>query len=73
MINDLKKHIEVNRQIISLYPEYDTHVWSEEGSYLKGAAENIQVPVGGHNSLFSNTATIQAVLGALDKISKGEF
>src|SRR5258708_5858102 len=49
IIADLERHKKTNSQIISVFPEFDTHIWSKSGSYLQGAADNIQVPVGGHN------------------------
>lgn len=64
----LQTHTDVNKKIISIYPEYDTAVWAPKGSYLEGA-ENIEVPVHGHNVL--NTTAIQAaVLTAVEKLTR---
>lgn len=64
---DLKGHSHVNKKIISIYPEYDTHVWSPQGSRLEGA-KNIEVPVHGHSVL--ETKAIQAeVLKAVETLT----
>ncbi len=67
IISDLQKRSEVNRQIVSIYPEYDTHIWAPKGSYLEGA-ENIEVPVHGH-SVLDKKEIQTAVLKAVEKIT----
>lgn len=47
----------VSMNIVSVYPEYDNHIWHPDGSYLKGA-RNIVLPVQGHHRiLFSRELT----------------
>lgn len=70
VILDLQKHSEVNRLIMSVYPEYDTMVRSGKESYLRGAAENIEVPICGHNLIFSNKILHKAVLSAVEEMNK---
>ncbi len=71
IVNDLARHQDVNRKIISLIPEYDTFVWAAERSFLPGA-ENIEVPVRGHNTALFSKAMSDAVLFAIEKISTQE-
>ena len=72
MIRELGGNAEVNRKIISIYPEYDTHVWAKEKSCLKGAAKNIEIRTGGHNLIISNAQAIQAVISAIEELSSLE-
>jgi triacylglycerol lipase len=67
---DLERHRAANHKIISIYPAYDTHIWAPSGSYLEGALENAEVPVGGHNSLFNNKKIQKAILKAVETLSK---
>jgi triacylglycerol lipase len=69
IIRDLQSHMAVNKKIISIYPEYDTHVWAKEKSYLEGAAENIEIPIGGH-SVIDATIVQEAVIAAVEKITR---
>lgn len=66
VIADLERHQKVNASIISVFPEYDTHIWADSGSYLEGAMENIEVPIGGHNTLVANKEIQKVVLKAVD-------
>src|SRR3989344_1997178 len=68
IISDLQGHIGINKKIISIYPEYDTHVWTPRGSYLEGA-ENIEVPVHGH-SIVETKEIRAAVLEAVEKLTR---
>ncbi|MFA6414801.1 MAG: hypothetical protein WC217_00225 [Candidatus Paceibacterota bacterium] len=70
VIRDLEEHRAVNSRIISIIPEYDNHVWAERGSFLEGAAENIEVPVKGHHKVVFSDAVLQAVLASVEKLSK---
>lgn len=65
---DLEKHNEVNHKIISIYPEYDNHVWSENGSRLDGA-HNIEVPVRGHHRVIFDKKVQDIVLKSIEKIT----
>ena len=54
IVRDLERHRNANKKIVSIFPEYDTHVWAERKSFLEGA-ENIEVSgLGGHNALLSD-------------------
>ena len=68
VIHDLERHKKINGQIISIFPEYDTHIWAEKGSFLEGA-ENIEVPVGGHDTLLRNKKIQKAVITSIDNIT----
>ncbi len=70
IIRDLEKHHAVNDRIISVIPEYDNHVWAERGSFLDGAAANIEVPVSGHHKVVFSHAVLQAVLDSIEKLQK---
>ncbi len=50
LIKELQAKKAVNKNIISIIPEFDNHIWAEEGSYLKGA-RNIKVQVRGHHRI----------------------
>ena len=65
IINEMKKHASVNSKIISIIPEFDNHVWAEEGSYLEGA-ENIKVPVRGHHKILFDEGVENIVLEKIE-------
>lgn len=67
IIQDLQKHTHVNKDIVSIIPKFDNHVWSEKGSYLEGA-ENLEVPVYGHHAVLFSDLVIESVLNSLKKI-----
>ncbi|MEN9552009.1 MAG: hypothetical protein RI935_386 [Candidatus Parcubacteria bacterium] len=67
IIKDLQLHVDVNKKIISIIPEYDNHVWSEEGSYLEGA-KNIHVPVHGHHKIVFDREVIASVVSSITEI-----
>lgn len=70
IIRSLAAHRAVNERIISIIPEYDNHVWAEKGSFLDGAAENIEVPIRGHHKVLFSGLVIQTVLDSMEKILK---
>lgn len=70
LIKDLGKHSTINRRIISIIPEYDNHVWAAQGSYLEGAAENLEVPVRGHHKVLFSEVVAQAVFRSIAKIAR---
>jgi len=69
IILDLQQHTEANKKIISIIPEYDNHVWAEQGSFLVGAAENREVPVMDHHKVLFDQGVLQVVLESIEKIS----
>lgn len=68
IIRALEKHQAVNEHIISIIPEFDNHVWSEKGSFLDGAAENIEVPVKGHHKVLFSGLVLKIVLDSIEKL-----
>jgi triacylglycerol lipase len=70
LILGLQQHTEINRRIISIFPEHDTHVWAEKGSFLENALENLALPLAGHDWVLSHDDVIQATLKALDTLTK---
>jgi triacylglycerol lipase len=69
LIQDLEKHSGINHQIISIYPTFDNHIWTENGSFLEGA-ENIQVSLSGHNRVLFNKDVKKLVLKSVEKLSR---
>jgi len=65
----LQRETTVNTRIVSIYPEFDTHIWHEHKSRLDGALRNIELPVGGHNSLVGKAVVQEAVCGAVDQLA----
>lgn len=69
IIKDLATHTNVNDKIISICPEYDNHVWAEEGSHL-GGAHNIDVPVHGHHKIVFDKGVEKIVLESIERFTK---
>lgn len=69
ILQDLKRAGHVNERIISIYPEYDTHVWAEKKSFLDGALENIELPLHGHSIVTSRLAQT-AVIAGVEKLTR---
>ncbi|PCI30840.1 hypothetical protein COB52_00715 [Candidatus Kaiserbacteria bacterium] len=69
IITDLENRQEVNRKIISIIPEYDNHIWAEQGSFLNKALENIKVPISGHHKVLFNKKVLETVLSSIRKIT----
>lgn len=70
IVRELSRNKSINKKIISIMPSYDNHVWSEKGSYLKGALENIMVDVKGHHKIVFDKKTKEIVRKAVQKLSK---
>ena len=70
IIKDLEQHRSVNEKIISIIPEYDNHVWADQGSFLDGAFENVEVPIQGHHKVLFSGIVLQTVLDSIEKISR---
>jgi pimeloyl-ACP methyl ester carboxylesterase len=73
LVHELQTHTEINRRIISIFPEYDTHVVAEKGSVLENALQNLELSLAGHDSILSHVDVIQATLKALEKLTKMYF
>jgi len=69
IVMELEKIHNANNRIYSIYPQYDTHIWGQKGSFLKGAAGNIQIPTGGHNALLFDKRVLKAVSESIEKLS----
>lgn len=70
IVEKLESHTAVNKKIISIYPEFDNHVWAKNGSYLDGALDNICVPVSGHHYVLYSKKVKDVVKKSLERISK---
>lgn len=70
IIKDLINHSEINNKIISIIPEYDNHVWSEKGSFLEGALQNIIVPIHGHHKILFDKNVHTTVLEAVSQFTR---
>lgn len=70
IIRKLQGYREVNRSIISIAPVFDNHVWSEAGSFLEGAWDNIKVPVYGHHKLVFDKNVWEKIAESIDRFAK---
>lgn len=70
VIRDLSSHKDVNPKIISISPVFDNHVWSKEGSFLKGA-KNITVNVKGHHKIVFSKEVEDLTFQYLKQFSNG--
>lgn len=61
VIKKLQKNKEPNKKIVSIFPFYDNHIWSKEGSWLEKARENIKVNVAGHHKILSDKKVIELI------------
>jgi triacylglycerol lipase len=68
IIQDLEKHREVNHRIISIYPQFDNHIWTPDASHLDGA-ENIQVNISGHHRVLFDKQAKALVLKCIGKLA----
>jgi hypothetical protein len=68
LIKDLSSHTAVNKNIVSISPEFDYYVWAEKGSYLEGA-RNIIVNVHGHHTIMFDAGVIEKIKESIEKMS----
>jgi pimeloyl-ACP methyl ester carboxylesterase len=68
IIQDLLSHTVVNKKIVSIIPEYDNHVWAEQGSFLEGA-DNREVVVHGHHRVVFDKGVQKVVFDSIEKIT----
>jgi pimeloyl-ACP methyl ester carboxylesterase len=66
VIKKLNSSNEVNHKIVSIYGEYDNHVWPTGNCRLEGA-KNIQVNVFGHHKILFSKEVHKIVLDELEK------
>ncbi len=64
IIQEIQGFTSVNKHITSIIPEYDNHVWAEQGSYLDGA-KNIRVAVRGHHKVVFSKEVEKVILDSL--------
>ena len=69
IIQDLTKHVGINKKITSIIPEYDNHVWAEKGSYLEGA-HNVHVTVHGHHRIVFDEGVRAVIIGRIGDITQ---
>lgn len=70
IIRDLITQRQINNRIVSIYPSYDNHVWHEQGSFLEGALENIQVKITGHHRVLYDKQVQKTVVKWIDTLSQ---
>lgn len=71
ILEDLEAHTSVNKEIISIIPEFDNHVWGKRGSFLEGGT-NIYVDVKGHHKILFSRKVQNLVLESIEKISRNQ-
>lgn len=69
VVKSLSENTEVNTKIISIIPDFDNHVRSENGSYLNGA-KNIYLAVRGHHKILFSKDLQSKVLFLIERITK---
>lgn len=69
IIHDLEEHNSVNHQIISIFPEYDNHIWAKNASYLEGAQANIRVDIYGHHKVLFDKKIRKKVFESIEAMS----
>ncbi len=67
MIKKLHSESSINQKIISIFGEFDNHVWPTENCKLVGA-KNIQVNVWGHHKILFNKHVHNIILDEIEKI-----
>lgn len=70
IIKKLKEKSEVNKKIISIIPAFDNHIWSDSGSYLDGALENVTVSSKGHHKIIFDKGLKDIIIKSINKITK---
>lgn len=65
VVRELQEKKEVNSKIVSIFGEYDNHVWPTESSWLEGA-KNIQVSAHGHHAILFNTKARDTILEEIE-------
>lgn len=69
IIRELETKNNVNKRVISIFPEFDNHVWSEKGSFLNGAMENIKVNTKGHHKIIFDKNAQNKIIESIEKLS----
>lgn len=66
LIKELSSLKEINKKIISIFPEYDNHIWGGTSSFLEGAFENIKIPIRGHHKIINDKYTWGIILESIE-------
>jgi hypothetical protein len=71
IIKDIASHTSVNKNIVSISPEFDHYVWAGEGSHLVGA-KNVTVNVHGHghHAVMYNSRVIETIQESIEEMSE---
>ncbi len=72
ILRELEVYADVNERIVSVIPEYDNHVWAENGSYLEGAT-NKKVHCYGHHKVLFSRKVQDVVLESLREMEGKKF
>ncbi len=64
IIADSNSHPEVNKNIVSIIPSFDNHVFPKGSSYLEGT-KNIKVNIHGHHKILFVDEVVEKVLDLL--------
>lgn len=67
MVKKLHSRSDINNKIISIFGEFDNHVWPTESCRLDGA-KNIQVNVWGHHKILFDKHVRDIILDEIEKI-----
>ncbi|MBI4134606.1 MAG: alpha/beta hydrolase [Candidatus Sungbacteria bacterium] len=65
VIRQLSEERTANARIVSIYGEWDNHIWPTENARLEGA-KNIQVPVRGHHKILFDKAVLDILTKEVD-------
>ncbi len=69
IIQELNSNSSVNSRIVSIYPIFDGAILAKEGSFLKGARNNIQLNVKGHQRILHDKQAFEKVIQYIDELS----
>lgn len=69
LVKMLQRDVKYNHKIISIAPQWDNHIWPQNGSYLEGA-ENITLTINGHHRILFQKELQRTLLYSLEKLTK---
>ncbi len=69
IIKKLHEQSRVNRMIVSIFGEFDNHVWPTESCRLEGA-KNIEVNIYGHHKILFDKRVHDIVIAEVEKFKK---
>lgn len=68
IINQLGNKMEINKKIISIFPEWDHYLSSTKSSYLEGALANVELKMRGHVRIVYTKQVWEEILRAIEKL-----